>query len=65
MNKIVEKILYYLFVFNVAITSLYLLFSFLDKIKISDINFTILLIYGVCTSIVFSEVVLKPKPKSK
>lgn len=63
MNKIVEKILYYLFIFNVAITSLYLLFSFLDKIQISDLNTTILLIYNICISIVFSEIVLKPKSK--
>ena len=65
MNKIKEKILYYLFIFNVAITSLYLFFSFLDKIQISDSNFAILLIYGICVSIVFSEIVLKPKSKIK
>ena len=65
MHKVKEKILYYLFIFNVAITSLYLLFSFIDKIKISDTNLAILLIYGIFTTIVFSEIVLKPKSKIK
>jgi hypothetical protein len=65
MHKIKEKILYYLFVCNVAITSIYLLFSFFGEIKISDTNFTILLIYAILTTIIFSEIVLKNKSKIK
>lgn len=61
MRKLKETLLYFLFIVNVAIVSLYLAFSFFDVIKISDINLTILLIYGIFITIVFSELVFKHK----
>jgi hypothetical protein len=61
MRKIKETLLYFLFIVNVAIVSLYLTFSFFDVIKISDLNLTILLIYGIFITIVFSELILKHK----
>jgi hypothetical protein len=61
MRKLKETLLYFLFIVNVAIISLYLAFSFFDVIKISDNNLTILLIYGIFITIVFSELVLKHK----
>lgn len=61
MRKLKETLLYFLFIVNVAIISLYLAFSFFDVIKISDINLTILLIYGIFITIVFSELVFKHK----
>jgi hypothetical protein len=61
MRKIVETFLYFLFITNVAITSLYLVFSFFDVIQITDMNLTILLIYGIFITIVFSELVFNRK----
>jgi hypothetical protein len=61
MRKLKKTLLYFLFIFNVAIISLYLVFSFFDVIQISDRNLTILLIYGILITIVFSELVFNNK----
>jgi hypothetical protein len=65
MRKIIEALLYFLFITNVAITSLYLVFSFFDVIEISDLNLTILLIYGIFITIVFSELVFNQKKNNR
>lgn len=65
MRKLKETLLYFLFITNVAITSLYLVFSFFEVIKISDLNLTILLIYGIFITIVFSELVFNHKKNNQ
>lgn len=51
--------LYVLFILNIVIICSYLILSYLKKAFISDMNFTLLILFGISTNIVIGELILK------
>lgn len=51
--------LYTLFFFNVILICGYLVLSYLKRVFISDMNITLLILFGISTNIVIGELILK------
>lgn len=48
-----------LFFINVVAITAYIVFSFIGKFQLSNMNFTLLLLYAITTNIVLGEFILK------
>jgi hypothetical protein len=48
-----------LFFVNVVVVTAYLVFSFIGKFQLSNMNFTLVLLYAITTNIVLGEFILK------
>ena len=48
-----------LFVFNIVVICTYLILTYLKKAYVSDMNFTLLILFGISTNIVIGELMLK------
>jgi NADH:ubiquinone oxidoreductase subunit H len=51
--------LYAVFFFNVIAICGYLVLNYLKKVLITDMNFTLLILFGISTNIVIGELILK------
>ena len=51
--------LYALFFFNIIAICGYLVLNYLKKVFISDMNLTLLILFGISTNIVIGELILK------
>ena len=51
--------LYSLFLLNVIVICGYLVLNYLKKVFISDMNYTLLILFGISTNIVIGELILK------
>lgn len=48
-----------LFIFNIVVICTYLVLTYLKKVYVSDMNFTLLILFGISTNIVIGELMLK------
>jgi hypothetical protein len=48
-----------LFILNIVIICTYLVLSYFKKAYVSDMNFTLLILFGISTNIVIGELMLK------
>jgi NADH:ubiquinone oxidoreductase subunit H len=51
--------LYAVFFFNIIAICGYLVLNYLKKVLITDMNFTLLILFGISTNIVIGELILK------
>lgn len=58
-DRLIEKIVFFLFLFNILIGQTYLILSYLKKIEISQTNFLILFVYLILTTFALGEILLK------
>jgi hypothetical protein len=48
-----------LFIFNIVVICTYLILTYFRQAYLSDMNFTLLIIFGISTNIVIGELMLK------
>ncbi len=48
-----------LFIFNIVVICTYLVLTYFKKAHVSDMNFTLLILFGISTNIVIGELMLK------
>jgi hypothetical protein len=48
-----------LFIFNIVVICTYLILTYFKQAYLSDMNFTLLIIFGISTNIVIGELMLK------
>ncbi len=48
-----------LFIFNIVVICTYLVLTYFKKAYVSDMNFTLLILFGISTNIVIGELMLK------
>jgi hypothetical protein len=58
-HRIIEIIVFFLFLINVIVGDAYLVLSYLKKIELSKTNFIILFIYLFLTTFTLGEILLK------
>jgi hypothetical protein len=59
MKKVKEVFLIGLFLINVIVLIGYLVLSYLKEVRLSDMNFTFLILYCITVNICFGEVIIK------